>query len=54
MVKFEGRTFPPSRKARKFSGRISGQISEKISETLFQISRFFFGNFVLQKGGAKF
>ena len=45
LVKFWGRTFQPSRKARKISGRISGQISEqiseKISETSFQISRLF-------------
>ena len=36
-VKIGRRTFPPARKARKISGRIS----EKISETSFQISRLF-------------
>ena len=56
LVKFGGRTFLPARKAREISETISGQIPEQISgrvsETSFQISRFFFGNFVQQKGGA--
>ena len=52
LVKFWGRTFQPSRKARKNSGRISEQISEKISETSFQISRLFSETSFSQKGGA--
>ena len=51
LVKFGGKTFRPARKAPKNSVRISGRISATFSETLFKISRFFFGNFVQQKGG---
>ena len=55
-MKFLGRTFLPTRKARNNSGRISGQISEKILEKKIgnYVSNFatFFGNFVQQKGGA--
>ena len=41
------------RRALEISWRISGQIFEKIPETSFQISAFFFGSFVQQKGDAK-
>ena len=47
-MKLGARTFLPTRKAQEISGRIQGEISEKFSETLFQISRLFFGNFVQQ------
>ena len=45
LVRFEGRTFRPARKGRKFRGKfrgeISEQVSEKISQSSFQISRLF-------------
>ena len=53
LVKLGGRSFPPARKEREISGRISGLISEKIRRKFRNfVSRLFFGNFVQQKGGA--
>ena len=46
-MKFPGRTFLPARKAQEISERILGQISEQISGKIL-------GNFVQQKGGAKY